>query len=35
MGRYSKEEYMSGQHALDEKRVKALLLTFDDTKRKP
>ena len=34
MGRYSKEEYMSGQHALDEKQVKALLLTFDDIQEK-
>jgi integrase len=34
MGRYSKEEYKSGQHALDEKQVKALLLTFDDIQEK-
>src|SRR5664280_1890545 len=34
MERYSKEEYKSGQHALDEKQVKALLLTFDDIQEK-
>jgi len=34
MGRYSKEEYKSGQHALDEKQVKALLLTFDSIQDK-
>ena len=34
MGRYSKEEYISGQHALDEKQVKTLLLTFDDIQEK-
>jgi integrase len=34
MGRYSKDEYKSGQHALDEKQVKALLLTFDDIQEK-
>ena len=34
MGRYSKEEYKSGQHALDEKQVKKLLLTFDNIQDK-
>jgi hypothetical protein len=34
MSNYSREEYKSGQHALDEKQVRALLLTFDDIQDK-
>ncbi len=34
MGRYSKEQYKSGQHSLTEDEVKALLLTFDNIQDK-
>jgi len=34
MGNYSREEYKSGQHALDEKQVRSLLLSFDNIQDK-
>jgi integrase len=34
MGRYSREEYKSGQHALDGKQIRELLLTFDNIQDK-
>jgi integrase len=34
MGRFSKEQYKSGQHALTEKQVKDLLLSFNNLQDK-